>query len=212
MTTTPPVQEHSATSTVSTLGISDNSNGNTDDPAPTRTLRMAGGKYITFCESDIPDPPAVSYSKRIEDLLREWDDNRPDWNQTSPLKLNGIPVPLIYWPTIYKYWKGTQWQGVLVRSMSRTTIDEFWAEFSVPDKQGRLQHMKYTPILKQLAATRKADDARLADLARSELTEEQRTYRKGASRFVMTKNSMLAAHYRKLKGLNRDDSDSDEDE
>lgn len=78
----------------------------------TRTLHMASGKLITYRECDIPDPPAVSYAKAIEDLLHVWDDNSPKWTGTSPLKINDVPIPLIYWPTVYKYWKGSQWKGV----------------------------------------------------------------------------------------------------
>jgi hypothetical protein len=36
-----------------------------DGEAPTRTLELAGGIFVTFCESDIPDPPAVSYARNI---------------------------------------------------------------------------------------------------------------------------------------------------
>lgn len=73
---------------------------------------MAGGKFITFRESDIPDPPAISYAKSLEDLLLVWTDNSTRWNGTSPLKINDVPIPIVYWPIVYKYWRGTQWQGV----------------------------------------------------------------------------------------------------
>ncbi|KAJ7490773.1 hypothetical protein FB451DRAFT_1023540 [Mycena latifolia] len=189
------------------------SNGN--DEAPTRTLKMAGGKIITFCEPDIPDPPAISFAKDIEDLLQVWDDNSPHWNGTSPLKINAVPVPLIYWPTVYKYWRATQWKGVkkiLVRAMSRTTLDDFWAQCSSPDKNGQLQCMKYTRILTHLANEWKTENKRLANLARAELTPEQLTYRKGANHYVMTKDSMIAAYYCKLKGFDAGESDGDDDD
>jgi hypothetical protein len=83
-----------------------------DNETRTQTLALAGGNFITFRESDIPDPPAVSYASRMEDLLVEWDDNWPNWRGTSSLKINGVPVPVIYWPTVYKYWKSNQWKGV----------------------------------------------------------------------------------------------------
>ncbi|KAJ6622807.1 hypothetical protein B0H10DRAFT_1944404 [Mycena sp. CBHHK59/15] len=203
-----------------TDGDSDADDGDGDGPTRTRTLKMADGKFITFRESDIPDLPAVSYAKSIEDLLLVWNDNLPHWSGTSPLKINEVPIPLIYWPTVYKYWKGTQWKGVkkswfdwkiLVRSMSQTSINEFWARFSVPGKNGTIQRMKYTPLLAQLAKERKAENEKLAELARRELTTEQLTYRKGAQHYVMMKPAMIAAHYRKLKGLDGDDLDDDED-
>ncbi|KAJ7601746.1 hypothetical protein B0H17DRAFT_1122912, partial [Mycena rosella] len=195
----------------STADVTKSMSGN--DEAPTRTLKMASGKVVTFRESAIPDPPA--------DLLLVWDDNSPQWRGVSPLKINDIPIPIVYWPTVYKYWKGTQWKGVkkvwfdwkiLVRAMSHTTIEDFWARFSTPDKHGQLQRMKYTRILEALAKERKAENAQLADLARMELTAEQLTYRKGSQRYLMTKDSMIAAYYRKFKGFDSGGSDDEDDE
>ncbi|KAJ7683782.1 hypothetical protein B0H17DRAFT_985676 [Mycena rosella] len=203
----------------STADVTKSMSGN--DEAPTRTLKMASGKVVTFRESAIPDPPAVSYAKSVEDLLLVWDDNSPQWRGVSPLKINDIPIPIVYWPTVYKYWKGTQWKGVkkvwfdwkiLVRAMSHTTIEDFWARFSTPDKHGQLQRMKYTRILEALAKERKAENAQLADLARMELTAEQLTYRKGSQRYLMTKDSMIAAYYRIFKGFDSGGSDDEDDE
>ncbi|KAJ7462935.1 hypothetical protein FB451DRAFT_1266372 [Mycena latifolia] len=169
---------------------------------------MARGKIITFCESDIPDPPAISFAKDVEDLLLVWDDDSPQWSGASPLTINTVPVALIYWPTVYKYWRGTQWKGV-----KKTWFDwKILARCSTRDKNGELQRMKYTRILAHLANERKAENERLANLARVELTPEQLTYRKGANRYVMTKDSMIAALYRKLKGLDADESDGDDND
>ncbi|KAJ7784005.1 hypothetical protein DFH07DRAFT_997523 [Mycena maculata] len=170
----------------------------TSNESPTRTLKMAGGKLLTFRECDIPDPPAVSYAKSIENL------------STAFLSLL---------PTVYKYWKGTQWKGVkktwfdwkiLVRAMSKTSLEDFWMRYSVIDKSGAMQRMKYTPLLTQLSKERKVENEKLAEVAQRELTSEQLTYRKGADHFVMTKPSMIAAYYRKLKGLEVEE-DGDED-
>lgn len=95
--------------------------------------------------------------------------------------------------------------------MSRTSINDFWASYSVPDRDGKLQHMKYTPLLARLAAERKADNEKLADLARRELTMEQLTYRKGAQHYVMTKPAMIAAHYCKLRGIEMEDYVEDDE-
>jgi hypothetical protein len=88
------------------------SSGSDNSETPTRTLTLAGGRVVTFRESDIPDPPAVSYASRMDDLLSEWDDKSPHWGGSSSLTINGVPVPVIYWPTVYKYWKHSQWKGV----------------------------------------------------------------------------------------------------
>ncbi|KAF8209788.1 hypothetical protein K438DRAFT_1665923 [Mycena galopus ATCC 62051] len=186
-----------------------------------RTLRLAGSKFVTFGESDIPDPPAVSYAKNFEDLLGVWNDKFPQWTGTSPLMIKNIPIPLVYYPLVYKYWKGTQWHGVkkvwfqwkiLVQAMSRTTLDDFRAQYSVLDEHGILRRLKYTPLLKILELERKAEDEKLAALALIELTPEQLTYRKGSERIVMKKPAMIAAHYRKLTGLAAEDVDDEENE
>lgn len=104
---------------------------------------------------------------------------------------------------------------IIVLAMTRTTVDDFWGRYSVPDKSGTLRRMKYTPLLKQLQSERKAENERLTELARAELTPEKLTYRKGGERFVMTKPSMIATLYRRLKGLEVDeleDVDDGEDE
>ncbi|KAJ6545133.1 hypothetical protein B0H10DRAFT_2033346 [Mycena sp. CBHHK59/15] len=205
-----------AVNTVRPPGDSVSSNGD----VRTRTLAMAFSKYITFQESDIPDPPAVSYAKNIEGLLLVWDDRSASWSGSSPLIINTVPIPLIYWPTVYKYWKGTQWEGVkkmwfdwktLVHCMSQTSKDEFWARFSITDKNGNIQRMKYTPILKKLANERKEENEKLAALALSELTTEDLSYRKGGKIYVMRKPAMIAAHYRRLKGLASEDFGDDDE-
>ncbi|KAJ7714249.1 hypothetical protein DFH07DRAFT_934665 [Mycena maculata] len=193
----------------------------TDDrDTHTRTLNMAGGKLFTFRECDIPDPPAVSYAKSIEELPRVWDDNSLDWNGTSPLSINNTPIHLVYWPTVYKYWRGTQWKGVkktwfdwkiLIRAMSGKSMVDFWVRYSTPDKFGKLHPLKYTPLLARLAAQRRLADEKLADLARRELTTEQLTYRKGVQLHVMTKPAMIAACYRRLKGIDVEDEGYDDE-
>ncbi|KAJ6448823.1 hypothetical protein C8R45DRAFT_1132702 [Mycena sanguinolenta] len=87
------------------------SNLGSNENSPTRTLQLANGRVLVFRESDIPDPPAVSYANNCEDLLGVWTDKSLDWNGKSPLKVKGVPVPLVYWPLVYKYWKGNQWKG-----------------------------------------------------------------------------------------------------
>ncbi|KAF8152723.1 hypothetical protein K438DRAFT_1515251, partial [Mycena galopus ATCC 62051] len=143
-----------------------------------------------------------------------WDDNSPLWNGVSPLKINGVPIPLVYWPSVYTYWRPAQWKGVkkqwfdwkiLFHAMSAMTLEEFWAQYSVTDKHGQLQRLKYTPLLARLSAERKAENARLTALAQQELTTEQLTYRKGGQHHMMTKPAMIAAQYRKLKGLDAED-------
>ncbi|KAJ7793762.1 hypothetical protein B0H14DRAFT_2622518 [Mycena olivaceomarginata] len=206
---------------VDSLMVSASPDADGNNTASTRTLLLAGGKSVTFRECDIPDPPAVSYAKNFEDLLGVWNDKFPQWTGTSPLMIKNVPIPLVNYPSVYKYWKGTQWHGVkkvwfqwkiLVQAMSRTTLDDFRAQYSVPDKDGNLQRPKYTPLLRTLKLEREAEDEKLAALALVELTPDQLTYRKGSERIVMKKPAMIAAHYRKLTGLTADDVDDEENE
>ncbi|KAJ7847623.1 hypothetical protein B0H14DRAFT_2769785 [Mycena olivaceomarginata] len=153
-----------------------------------RTLKLAGGKFITFTETEVPDPLAKSYANCIQDLLSEWDDNIPHWKGNSPLEINGVPIALVYWPIVYRYWKGSQWRGVkkiwfdwkvLFHAMSATMLDEFWTRYS---------------------------------LALCELNPDELMYRKGGKHYKMMKPAMIAAHYRKLKGLDAGEMDADDDE
>ncbi|KAJ7826603.1 WD40-repeat-containing domain protein [Mycena olivaceomarginata] len=178
---------------VDSLMVSASPDADGNNTASTRTLLLAGGKSVTFRECDIPDPPAVSYAKNFEDLLGVWNDKFPQWTGTSPLMIKNVPIPLVNYPSVYKYWKGTQWHGVkkvwfqwkiLVQAMSRTTLDDFRAQYSVPDKDGNLQRPKYTPLLRTLKLEREAEDEKLAALALVELTPDQLTYWKGSERIV----------------------------
>lgn len=77
----------------------------------TRTLKLANNLSITFSEDEVPDPPAVGFANNIPALDRMWDDTSSAWDGHSDLVIQGKPIALIYWPDVYKYWKGTQWQG-----------------------------------------------------------------------------------------------------
>ncbi|KAK7015319.1 hypothetical protein R3P38DRAFT_2786832 [Favolaschia claudopus] len=185
---------------------------------------MSASKMIMLprCEEDVPDPPAISYAHRgVNSLLVEWDDNSPRWPGTSSLTIKGVPIAVKYWSRVYKYWKSSQWQGVKKNSfdwktlvtaiLAAPSIDEFWAKYSVPGKDGVLQRMKYTPLLKQLTR-RKEEVTRIAAIAIQELTPEQLTYRKGGQYCVMRKASTIAARYRELKGLVGMDLGEEEEE
>ncbi|KAK6997290.1 hypothetical protein R3P38DRAFT_2798798 [Favolaschia claudopus] len=148
------------------------------------------------------------------------------WNGTTTLlvgleRLRLLSSAVKYWSRVYKYWKSSQWQGVKKNSfdwktlvtaiLAAPSIDEFWAKYSVPGKDGVLQRMKYTPLLKQLTR-RKEEVTRIAAIAIQELTPEQLTYRKGGQYCVMRKASTIAARYRELKGLVGMDLGEEEEE
>ncbi|KAJ7847633.1 hypothetical protein B0H14DRAFT_3138490 [Mycena olivaceomarginata] len=152
------MQPQSVLLAVDSLMVSASPDADGNNTASTRTLLLAGGNY----------------AKNFEDLLGVWNDKFPQWTGTSPLMIKNVPIPLVNYPSVYKYWKGTQWHGVkkvwfqwkiLVQAMSRTTLDDFRAQYSVPDKDGNLQRPKYTPLLRTLKLEREAEDEKLAALA-----------------------------------------------
>ncbi|KAK6966936.1 hypothetical protein R3P38DRAFT_3380836 [Favolaschia claudopus] len=188
----------------------------------TRTLQLAGGRLFTFGESDVPDPPAISFAHRgVESLASEWDDNSPNWAGRSSLVINGVPIAVKYWPLVYKYWKTTQWDGtkknwfdwksIMLAVASASSMEAFWGKYSTPGRDGVLQHMKYTPLLNQLSQERKAEDERIAAIAVQELSTEQLMYRKGGRQCVTKKPSKIAARYREVKSL-VGNNDEDEDD
>ncbi|KAK7012769.1 hypothetical protein R3P38DRAFT_2641348 [Favolaschia claudopus] len=190
----------------------------TTNSVRTRTLRLAGGRLLTFSESDVPDPPAISFAIRgVESLASEWDDSSPNWAGRSSLVINGVPVAVKYWPSVYKYWKTSQWDGTKKnwfdwKAPSASSMEAFWGKYSVPGRDGMPQRMKYTPLLNQLSQERKAEDNHIAAIAKQELSIEQLTYRKGGRQCVMKKASKIAARYRELKGLAGHNDEGDEDE
>lgn len=88
---------------------------------------------------------------------------------------------------------------VIVSRWRQGSPAEFWAEFSVDGK-----YLTYTAIVARLAQQREAEDATLAEAALSEYGSafaETFKYRRGSQWFVMQKPSIIAKHYRALKGL-----------
>lgn len=76
---------------------------------------------ITIPSADIPDPPPLYSHGSIEFINGIWDDNPATWNHSSPLRINGISIPLVYWRAIYSYRRSKQWSGLKQR----------WSEFRV---------------------------------------------------------------------------------
>jgi hypothetical protein len=86
---------------------------------PTRSiaLKHAGQTIaVTFAEADVMDPPALRFSEDIPRLNQMWDYNPVHWRGDSPLKVKGIPIPLLYWKDIYyskgRPWKQGSWRGI----------------------------------------------------------------------------------------------------
>ncbi|KAJ7601282.1 hypothetical protein FB45DRAFT_1049803 [Roridomyces roridus] len=185
-------------------------------PASWRSVLLADGREVCCLTSKLPDPPLFSIAEDPEKILDIWDDRLPTWKGMSPLNIDGVPIPLVYWGKLYKHSKNLKWHGtrgswfqwkVLVEAMTRTTLEQFWLRFSAPDKTGVVQRLSLTRIQSILMVERKAEDARLAVLAKAELPPSRLMYRKGSEWKPYQKNDALARIYRQFKGCNVEDSD-----
>jgi hypothetical protein len=78
------------------------------------SLKLADAT-IKYLACDIPDPPAMSFVNDLSQLDRMWDDHSPQWDSSSPLRISGHPIALVYWPRVFRYQGSTQWQGIKQR-------------------------------------------------------------------------------------------------
>jgi hypothetical protein len=77
----------------------------------TRQLKLGDGTEVSFVVSNVPDPVAVTFKQDIPRLNAMWDDTSPYWRKESVLTIEGHPIPIVYWPDVYRYGKYGQWQG-----------------------------------------------------------------------------------------------------
>ena len=78
------------------------------------TLQLTN-ECIQYMAADIPNPPTISFVHDLARLFRSWDDNSPDWDGSSPLRIRGKCIALVYWPTLYRYRETKQWHGIKQR-------------------------------------------------------------------------------------------------
>lgn len=77
----------------------------------TRTLTLGDGTVLQLADSDIPDPPAVSFVNDIARLNSMWDDRTHHWEGNSVMVIQGHPISLDLWPQLYRYGHDDQWKG-----------------------------------------------------------------------------------------------------
>jgi hypothetical protein len=196
-------------------------------PLPTRSITLARGIRIVFTENDVPRPRSVSFARDVKKdfptLNGMWDDHSEHWAGFSFLKIQGRPIPLVYWKAVYSAkqgngWKPGEWKiiksnyfdwKILVTRWRKGTPEDFWAEFSEGGKP-----LGYKSILRRLAAERKATNERLHHQARNEFGTAFATmfsYMKNGQRHVKTKASDIAKQYVLLKGIPGSDDDEGDD-
>lgn len=178
----------------------------TDGHPPTDYIRLGNGTLLPFTKQDIPDPPLISFAKDIPRLMRVWDDSTPEWSPSEAvLYVQGEPIALKHWPSLYRYGKSRQWAGTkknwahwrdIAASWQTLTEDHFWLKFSTGQ-----QRMSYTAICEVLKEERMAADRHLAERARDEYGDGFGSvfeYRRGGQHLVKNKQSAIARHYRSL--------------
>jgi hypothetical protein len=146
-------------------------------PDELRAEAQLGNETFVFNKTEVPDPPAILFSKDIDRLFHEWEDS-------TLLCVNGRNIPIKYWPEFYKKSKGvkenawgalrTKWDNWKVRSaqssvprhsltclkpqfivterQAHSDNTSFWRKFS--DSNG--QRLGYQKVLQALKKERKA--------------------------------------------------------
>jgi len=83
-------------------------------PLPTRSIMLAGGIRIVFTENDVPRSPSVSFARDVTKdfptLNGMWDDHSEHWAGFLFLKIQGRPIPLVYWKAVYSAKQGNGWK------------------------------------------------------------------------------------------------------
>jgi len=176
-------------------------------PGPLESLRLGNGRTLCFSKQSVPDPPGISFAKEIPRLVKMWDDSSVDWDPAQAvLHIQGEPIALKHWKSVYRYGKAGQWAGAkklwyqwqdIATSWQELTEEGFWQKYSSPDGM----HMAYTTICKMMKQERIAADRIDAERAKEEYGDRFCAvfeYRRGGERHVMNKPATIAKHYRSL--------------
>lgn len=101
-------------------GVETYSKSRVDSEEMPVTLAMRD-RTVTIPSADIPDPPPLHCHGNIELINAIWDDDPTTWNRSSPLRINGISIPLVYWRALYSYRRSKQW----------SVLKQRWSEYKV---------------------------------------------------------------------------------
>lgn len=84
------------------------SNSTTDNsvlPFETKKRRLVIpnlSQPLVFTALDISDPPCLKYSDDMEGLIHDWEDS-------SYITIQGVPIPLKYWSQVFRWAKPKAW-------------------------------------------------------------------------------------------------------
>ncbi|KAH8997084.1 hypothetical protein EDB86DRAFT_2828856 [Lactarius hatsudake] len=197
-------------------GSMDSATTTTDTAATTTTttmtdgpldyLKLGNGRSLCFEKQSVPDPPLISFVRDLPRLMRTWDDSSPEWTPSEAvLRIQGEPIALKHWPTVYRYGKSGQWACTkknwahwrdIATSWQELTETGFWQKFTADG-----QPMSYTAICEALKEERMAADCCLAEQAKDKYGDGFGAafgYRRGSEHIVRNKSSAIARHYRSL--------------
>ncbi|KAH9003273.1 hypothetical protein EDB86DRAFT_2826459 [Lactarius hatsudake] len=153
-----------------------------------------------------PTLPLVSFARDLPRLMRTWDDSSPEWTPSEAvLRIQGEPIALKHWPTVYRYSKSGQWACTkknwahwrdIATSWQELTETSFWQKFTADG-----QPMSYTAICEALR--RSAWPPIAASPSRPKTSTATGFgaafgYRRGSEHIVRNKSSAIARHYRSL--------------
>ncbi|KAH8991650.1 hypothetical protein EDB83DRAFT_2239328 [Lactarius deliciosus] len=138
--------------------------------------------------------------------MRTWDDSSPEWTPSEVvLPIQGEPIALKHWPTVYHYGKSGQWACTqknwahwwdIATSWQELTETSFWQKFTT---DGQL--MSYTAICEALKEECMATNRCLAEQAKDKYGNgfgAAFEYWRGSQHIVRNKSSVIAKHYRSL--------------
>ncbi|KAH9043623.1 hypothetical protein EDB85DRAFT_1911398 [Lactarius pseudohatsudake] len=174
---------------------------------PLDYLKLGNGRSLCFEKQSVPNPPLVSFAKDLPRLVRTWDDSSPEWTPSEAvLRIQGEPIALKHWPTVYRYGKSSQWAGTkknwahwrdIATSWQELTETGFWQKFTADG-----QPMSYTAICEALKGERMAAARCLAEQAKDKYSDgfgAAFEYRRGSEHIVRNKSSAIARHYLSLQ-------------
>ncbi|KAI1782505.1 hypothetical protein LXA43DRAFT_905587 [Ganoderma leucocontextum] len=143
-------------------------------------------RTISIRASDIPPPPPLPYKSSVETINALWDDDPSSWGHSSPLCIQGISIPLVYWQ-------------FLVLEYRRWQPDEFWRAHSTDG----IRHPT-SKILMALRCRRAHVDAVLAEKIRIGLGDRfSDIYSYSNGRRTMTTPGGVARRYRRAQAASK---------
>jgi len=74
---------------------------------------------LVFTTLDISDPPYLKYSDNMEGLIHDWEDS-------SYITIQGVPIPLKYWSQVFRWAKPKAWD-VLKDNWSNWKVHSFYS-------------------------------------------------------------------------------------